>query len=63
MQATVSSAISTIYAGSLASVYREGGTEYNIRVRGPKSMRRDRRVWMRARTSAASAMPSSSARS
>jgi HAE1 family hydrophobic/amphiphilic exporter-1 len=41
--AAVSSTISTFYAGTLASVYREGGHEYNIRVRGPRTMRRDQR--------------------
>ncbi len=41
--AAVSSAISTVFSGKLASVYQEGGTEYDIRVRGPKSMRLDRR--------------------
>lgn len=41
--ATVSSAISTLFSGKLASVYREAGTEYNIRVRGPITYRRDRR--------------------
>ena len=41
--AAVSSTISTVFSGKLASVYQEGGTEYDIRVRGPKAMRLDRR--------------------
>jgi hydrophobic/amphiphilic exporter-1 (mainly G- bacteria), HAE1 family len=41
--AAVSASISTFYAGTLASVFREGGYEYDIRVRGPRTMRRDQR--------------------
>jgi HAE1 family hydrophobic/amphiphilic exporter-1 len=41
--ALVSSSISTVYSGTLASVYREGGYEYDIRVRGPREIRRDQR--------------------
>jgi HAE1 family hydrophobic/amphiphilic exporter-1 len=39
--AAVSSSISIIFSGKLASVYEEGGYEYDIRVRGPKDFRRD----------------------
>jgi HAE1 family hydrophobic/amphiphilic exporter-1 len=41
--AQVSSAISTVFSGTLASVYQEGGYEYDIRVRGPRDFRRDAR--------------------
>jgi HAE1 family hydrophobic/amphiphilic exporter-1 len=41
--AAVSSAVSAVFAGQLASVYREGGYEYDIRVRGPRSYRQDAR--------------------
>jgi len=39
--AAVSSAISTVFAGKLASVYEDAGHEYDIRVRGPRDFRRD----------------------
>jgi HAE1 family hydrophobic/amphiphilic exporter-1 len=41
--AQVSSAISTVFSGTLASVYQEGGYEYDIRVRGPRDFRRNAR--------------------
>jgi hydrophobic/amphiphilic exporter-1 (mainly G- bacteria), HAE1 family len=41
--ATVSQTISTFFAGKIASIYQEGGYEYDIRVRGPKEYRRDER--------------------
>ena len=41
--AAVSSAISTVFSGKLATFYREGGTEYDVRVRGPRNLRRDQR--------------------
>jgi len=41
--AQVSSAISTVFAGTVASVYQEKGYEYDIRVRGPLSYRRNER--------------------
>ncbi len=41
--ADISSTISVFFAGKIASVFREGGTEYDIRVRGPRDYRRDRR--------------------
>jgi len=41
--AQVSSAISTVFSGTMASVFEEGGYEYDIRVRGPQDFRRDER--------------------
>ncbi len=41
--AMVSNTISTIFSGKLASVYQEGGYEYDIRVRGPRDYRRNER--------------------
>ncbi len=39
--ATVASSVSTLFQGTVASLYREGGNEYNIRVRAPESFRSD----------------------
>ncbi len=41
--AAVSQTISTFFAGKIASIYQEGGYEYDIRVRGPRDYRRDDR--------------------
>jgi HAE1 family hydrophobic/amphiphilic exporter-1 len=41
--AAVSSSVSTIFSGKLASVYEDAGHEYDIRVRGPRGFRRDER--------------------
>ena len=41
--AHVSSVISTVFSGTIASVFEEGGYEYDIRVRGPQSYRHDER--------------------
>jgi hydrophobic/amphiphilic exporter-1 (mainly G- bacteria), HAE1 family len=41
--AAVSSAVSMVFSGKLATTYQEGGYEYDIRVRGPKDFRLDER--------------------
>lgn len=39
--ATIASTISALFKGTIASLYREGGSEYNIRVRAPRAFRSD----------------------
>jgi HAE1 family hydrophobic/amphiphilic exporter-1 len=41
--ALVSSAVSTVFGGKIASVYQEGAFEHDIKVRGPRDFRRDER--------------------